>query len=102
MNNIIEKLGIKPIGTMGAVMGGFGSMALIKLSEVRELEQQRNEMLEALIMDEVGIILLKAVTKEKTRTYYNIDDAFINSKRLEIIERATGKSWEEIKELFNE
>ena len=83
--NIIEKLGIKPIQTLGSVIGMLGRMALVNLSEVRELEQQRNEMLEALIR----------ITTGDKRNH----DLEVRYAKL-VIEKAIGKSWEEIKLLM--
>ncbi len=65
--------------------------------QVRQLEADYKEAIEALKMVQIGMILLKAVTEEKTRAYYNIEDAFMNSKDIKIIEKAYGESWDDIR-----
>ncbi len=79
--NIIEKLGITPIRIQGEYGAATGNVNKIK---IRELEQQRNEMLDALI---------KAV-KEPVKFSWHTDDV------IKIIEKATGKTWKKIKELL--
>ena len=86
--SIIEKLGIAPFKTYFYIADGD----YCDPQEVRELEQQRNEMLEALIIhasmevSKGGIFPVLAVMVEATR---------------ELIEKTTGKKWEEIKQIVD-
>ena len=87
MDNIIEKLGITPIDEWN----GFTEKV------IRNLEQQRNELLEGLIED---IDLLETIME------HTFGDAYIESiilNRRELIQRIDPKhrSWEEIKALIN-
>ena len=81
--NIIEKLGIRSVSAHPVHKDGY---TFFSFQEVRELEQQRNEMLEALIEVRENDYLT-----EGAKWFYE-----------GIIKRATGKTWEEIKELLNE
>ena len=83
---IIEKLGITPIE--GIPSGPFG-IPVFDMDEVREVEQQRNEMLEALI---------DSVIESKEASYSDIPWRYF----IQIIEKDTGKTWEEIKSLIGE
>ena len=76
--NIIEKLGITPLPCYGT-----GKKWIFDLWEVKALEEQRNEMLEALI---------KVTILSNTKHDYVVT----------AIEKATGKTWTEIKELIND
>ena len=83
--NIIEKLGIKPLEGDYHEEIGF----VFATEDIEELEQQRNEMLEALI------------------TLYNVQPLdWTIIRELKQAQRAmksvTGRSWEEIKELLND
>lgn len=80
MSNIIDKLGIKRIEQYQED-GLYYCLA----DEVIELEQQRNDLLEALI--------LCYEDNEDRSGYYNTR---------KLIEKVTGKSWEKIKELFDD
>lgn len=85
--NIIEKLGIQPIPFFEADC--LKSYTLVCLDEhVRDLEQQRNKMLEALT-DLMQCIALKGT-------------AINDSKYSRLIEKSDPqhRSWEEIKELI--
>ena len=97
MSNIIEKLGIKP--TMVYFAGQLNPGTPICLDkDVRELEQQRNELLGALI----------DVTFEQSKILESINVTLMDDivakhiHRIEIIEKATGKSWEEVKKIKND
>ena len=79
--NIIEKLGISPIKRKYYF---FSTNRHFDIDEVRKLEQQRNEMLEALIE--------RSLSEDKK---YGIR----NWSLVEAIEKATGKTWQQIKEL---
>jgi len=93
--NIIEKLGIKPIEFVDGdyICGG----EWIPADEVRELEQQRNELLEALI---------KTTAKMEEECHAHNWDAHcpartrMNWNMLVIGKACEGKTWEEIKELL--
>jgi len=77
MKDIIEKLGIKPLKTYFYIADGD----YCNPQEVRELEQQRNEMLEALVKD---IDLLETIMEH---TY---GDEYIQSEllnRIDIVQR---------------
>ena len=81
----IEKLGIKPLEGDYHEEIGF----VFATEDIEELEQQRNEMLEALI------------------TLYNVQPLdWTIIRELKQAQRAmksvTGRSWEEIKELLND
>ena len=85
MKTIIEKLGIKPIEIdFIKDFGGF-STGKINIEDVRELEQQRNELLEALI------------------EYYNVIEGEGIESRVDfsIIKKTDPqhRSWQQIKEL---
>lgn len=87
--DIIKKLGIeRPDYIDGCFIRGDGNW--IEYEEYLKLEQQRNEMLEALIDD--------------IQSYeFSPGDMFpfSNYKRNKsIFQKATGKTWEEIKELI--
>ena len=87
---------IKPI-TSSMMSTGFMPHEVCAVKKVRKLEADYKEAVEALEMVQIGMILLKAATEEKTRAYYNIEDAFMNSKDIKIIEKAYGESWEDIR-----
>ncbi len=82
--NMIEKLGITPID-----LDDYENVDHAIGKPIRELEQQRNEMLEALI----EVI--------KTDLDYN-GYSYMFPELIPIVEKATGKTWEEIKELIND
>jgi len=79
---IIEKLRIKPL----KAYYGEQSRPYCNEKEVRELEQQRNELLEALIY--------RTLETEKHQLKYSKEW----NRNIEIIEKVTGKTWEEIQE----
>ena len=84
----IETLGIKPLIAHMIPSTQYGMISSFELEDVRKLEQQRNDLLEALIemVIDVG---------------HDIPEALIlHTEEVSIIEKATGKSWEEIKELY--
>ncbi len=93
--NIIEKLGIKPI----EILSEGWKNVVVTIKALKELEQQRNEMLEALIEQ----------TKDSINMYINHYGASKTTKEIEtmhtdvitIIEKAGHpKKWQEIKELL--
>ena len=87
--NIIEKLGIQPIPFFEADC--LKSYTLVCLDEhVRDLEQQRNEMLEALI------VLEKHVEDSGLELY--------DRSGVKAIEKADPqhRTWQEIKELLHD
>ena len=85
--NIIEKLGIMPIERNS--IGPF-RMLMCDSEEVQEVEQQNRDMLKALIN------ILKLWEEGAYSPDWMIKDTQITT----VIEKATGKSWEEIKELI--
>jgi len=100
--NIIEKLGITSIETIEVLSNSYD---LCQEKPVREIEQQRNEMLEALI-DEM--IYSDNLIHDRTfaNQYVDLSDkrlSFLASIR-KLIQKADPqhRSWEEIKELNNE
>ena len=86
--NIIEKLGIKPIRAhlFYADVHAKTSEPYCKADEVREVEQQNAEMLEALIDQELSHEKCNAVSESIVK----------------IIEKVADETWEQIKELFND
>ena len=92
--SILEKLGITPIFKRLLFVNCDGCGAeheylFFKEGEVREIERQRNQMLEALINS------VKWFDFQNDGNFHNQD---IEDQR-GLIESATGKSWEEIKKL---
>ena len=83
--NIIKKLGIKPIESH-PVRNGYVCDTL----EVRIIEQQRNEMLEAL----VDIAIDESFFTLNRESQRRIDIARKTLKKI------NGKTWEEIKQLI--
>ena len=89
--SIIEKLGITPIEY--DTSGPF-DLTVFDNDEVRELERQRSQMLEALI--------------ENVLLYYETfgecdgSNCIHIQNQISLIESATGKSWEEIKALMED
>ena len=81
-NVVIEKLGIKRILAHSTHRDGY---TFFDYCEVRDLQIQRDKLLEALIKSEI--------MDEKLHGGNDFD----NQK---IIEKATGKTWQEIKELL--
>ena len=78
--SITEKLGIEQIEAMSIPYGEYGC----EVFEVRKLETQRDDMLEALI----GLYQMVS------------DQGYVfggNNPATKAIKKATGKSWEEIK-----
>jgi len=92
--NIIEKLEILPI-ERGKNIPDENSVS-VNIDDLDELEQQRNEILEALKN------LMKGVDKLPPLTA--IEGLLTEQWKvcIDVIEKATGKSWEEIKELYHE
>jgi hypothetical protein len=98
---IIEKLGITPGSYVSTIVPcNYNSMTattkavFIESEKMHRLKEFASEMLEALI-------------KDSMISYYNDMDnpMFKGSPRIKnknIIEKATGKTWEEIKELLKE
>ena len=93
--NIIEKLGIKPI----EILSEGWKNVVVTIKALKELEQQRNELLEASIEQ----------TKDSINMYINHYGASKTTKEIEtmhtdiitIIEKAGHpKKWQEIKELL--
>lgn len=104
---IIEKLGITPIEAI-PVCDNPLIMNYCEEPAVRKLESQRNEMLEALIGIKKHITGMIQGCEEDMRD--GVDEAGIiaealqqlyESMNFESIQKATGKSWKEIKELRN-
>ena len=88
MNDIIEKLGITPIGRK------YNKKiwdTVFSQEEVREIEQQRNELLEALIK-----IHDAQFNHSKSLAELNSTIRFTRN----LIEKATDMKWQEIKELI--
>ena len=86
---IIEKLGIEPINWFK--YEGYLDK-LCYQTEVKELEQQRNEMLEALINNNLALELIQ---NKKTP-----GKIYLANKKL--IEKIAKMPWSEIKELYYE
>lgn len=97
---IIEKLGITQIERryVGDYDVSEGYIAVCRDESVEELERQRDEMLEALI-DIVS--KFQRIVPTKTKYVQEYQDEFLANYDIQIkaIEKATGKTWEEIKEL---
>ena len=93
MKTIIEKLGIKPIESFCIGIGDGTNNFVCLTPEVRELEQQRNEMLEALIKMTLSVESSKLCKRPE---YAKVGDGY------NIIEKADPqhRSWEEIRELI--
>ncbi len=90
--NMIEKLGITPID-----LDDYENVDHAIGKPIRELEQQRNEMLEALIK------IYNSVYVNQFGDYCitsDFQDAFEIIGPL--IQKATDKTWQEIKELIND
>lgn len=101
--SIIEKLGYVP--TSLEPIHYDGKHILIDVDELKEIIRQRDEMLEAMIEVEefwdehrfdVDIVDDDGYAEEYNRYSNELD--FIYT----IIQKATGKTWEEIKELTSE
>jgi hypothetical protein len=90
--NIIEKLGITPIGYIYGQLHGVEA-AYCYHSNLQIIEQQRNEMLEALIESNIELEIYHEY-HPKTGTGHFIQ------RNIKAIEKATGKTWAEIKELL--
>lgn len=95
--NIADKLGLEPIGMVGVcddchICGeGYSYQAYLG-EDVRNLEDQRNEMLDMLI--KIGL----AAEQNYAPLKINKD----NKKSVfALIEKIIGKSWEEVKEVLN-
>ena len=100
MTDLIEKLGIKPINQFECIgTNGIRRNAVCNASEVRELEQQRNEMLEALIKSVESEIEYEASGDAGS---WNVFENEPTKTSIAVIQKATGKSWKEIKELIDE
>ena len=95
MKDIIEKLGIKSLGsfTVDGVDKSIKDQLFCFADLVREIEQQRDEMLEALI-DFAETLSTTFVCPSFRYTAWG-------KRLLPVIEKATGKTWEEIKEILN-
>ena len=89
---MIEKLGITPLERY---YNPLLEQDIWSSFEIRDLESKRNEMLEALIGD---IGLYDAVIE--TMPLKNEALKMLRQERISIIEKATGKTWEEIKEII--
>ena len=97
--NIIEKLGIKQIESqllcVGSIEnGGIVDKWIIKENKVRELEQQQNDLLEALI----EIIQCDEIHYDNEIDYFDYMKSQISIIKNKPI--FAGKSWREIKELL--
>jgi hypothetical protein len=86
--NIIKKLGIKRIQSVHGKSHG-GEYSFCFETNVRELERQRDKMLEALI----------DIMKIMEPARRDFTGAWVY-KWMPTIEKATGKTWNEIKELY--
>ena len=103
MSDIIEKLGITPIEKdsihdFNCPNCFYGMEATVYSSQkVKDIELQRNKMLEALI---------KILENEYSYVFdEDFDDPLPGSSEeiaIREIQKATGKPWKEIKELLNE
>lgn len=99
--NIIERLCIEPIKSIPC---SLYKVTPFNLNEVREVEQQRNELLEALIdltnskyHDDYYACRVNGWSEKESK-----EKALLYIKEYtDIIEKATGKTWEEIKELLD-
>ncbi len=90
--NIIEKFGIEPITSFNLYDSDDPEgWDCSNTSGVREVEQQRNELLN------LSILLAKELEK-----YYEMMPGYTSKEfnYSDDFEEATGKSWEEIKELL--
>ena len=92
MSNIIEKLGIEEIEQYQE-----NGMYYCLAHEVRELEQQRNDMLEALIEIVQSYISLLKQHHGSDKTTEEIEDLF--KPQIRTIEKTADMSWSKIKEL---
>ena len=93
--NIIEKLGIKPIQVC------YGeNYTYFDGDDVKELEQQRNELLEALIKWQKSFASTIGYQKYEPNVFTLLNERFCESS--DIIEKVDSqhRSWEEIKELL--
>ncbi len=88
MKTIIERLGITPLKSYFI----SGEEYIYEADKIRKLESDRNEMLEALIlmMNESEEILKSGRRKGK-----------LNPTLINLIQKATNKSWEEIRNLID-
>ena len=101
IENIIEKLGIIPLAAK-IVIATTPKYTGFNLSEVRELEQQRNELLEALIEEYFFIHDFIIVFGDELN--HDLRDMFLRKQHdIENIIIKTDpkhRSWEEIKALL--
>ncbi len=101
--NMIEKLGIEPIELIPYCDDCVRcdtryTYLTFEEDDVRNLEGLRNEMLEALI---------ELIDYQINMTQDLLDDCScelceLAKEKISVIEKATGKTWEEIKELNND
>ena len=90
---IIEKLGIEPIKRYCPGDGKNHPIFMCGEKKVREVEQQRNEMLEALIN-------ARKYTEALLKDKYNSKRSVKLPPTDRAIEKITGKSWQQIKEII--
>ena len=97
--NITEKLGIKPIRShrFYADVHAKTSEPYCKTEEVREVEQQNAEMLEALIEDTMSV---EEVFVDMPNLPFKAEHKEKHKSRIRLIEKVADKTWQEIKELF--
>jgi len=108
MKDIIEKLGITPIeDEMMYTTFGYDLGRYIETAKVREVEQQRNEMLDYLINNMLERIELWIDTSNDRGDSESIEEITIQCEQanhvlIKIIEKADPQHrlWEEIKELL--
>jgi len=95
---IIEKLGIMPIERR--IAGYYKHLLVCHSENVEELEQQRNELLEALIESTKVSINMYINHYGATKTTKQIE--MMHTDNINIIQKADPKhrSWDEIKELL--
>ena len=99
MKTIIEKLGIKPITPLIGKTPDGEDWEFSFHDVVRELEQQRNEMLEALI-DDIKRALSNWEDNYEGGGDWEIECLKANIRKIKLIEKACyPKKWNEIKKL---
>ncbi len=95
--SIIEKLGVTPVHSF-PVATIIGNEINVSLSvDVKKKEKIFNEMLEALID---SVVIAVDIERALGNGLSEFVEDMKTDKRVLAIEKATGKSWEEIKELL--
>ena len=97
--NIIEKLGIENVISINSAYYRTDKSTIghteMNNTDIARLWIAAPEMLEALIMLNESVQKIKVT--EETEHIYNA-----SMKAFEVIEKATNKSWEQIKEILND